>query len=208
MYIVYIKTDDENNVIDINSSAFISDTTDWKEIDSGDGDRYRHAQGNYFSNSLTDEYGVYRYRYVDGNIIEKTSEEMKSEYNLKMLGVFKISKIADSKDKLAEWLSSNPMEFTDGKLYSVTEEKQALLNGNLASYERAKSMGVVYDLKWNATEQPCETWSYTDLLTLSLNIASYVAPKVSKQQYLEVQIRNCETVEELDAIVIDYDEEK
>ena len=115
-------------------------------------------------------------------------------------------KIAESKEKLADWLQNNPMLYTDGKYYSVTTEKQALLNGNLASYERAKSMGVVYDLKWNATEQPCESWSYTDLLTLSLNIAAYVAPKVSKQQYLEVQIRNCETVEELDAIVIDYDE--
>ena len=68
-------------------------------------------------------------------------------------------------------------------------------------------MGIDYDLKWNATEQPCEPWSYTDLLTLSLNIAAYVAPKVSKQQLLEVQIRNCETVEELDTIVINYDEE-
>ena len=116
-------------------------------------------------------------------------------------------KIAESKEKLADWLQNNPMQHTDGKYYSVTTEKQALLNGNLASYERAKSMGVVYDLKWNATEQPCETWSYTDLLTLSLNIAAYVAPKVSKQQLLEVQIRNCETMEELEAIVIDYDEE-
>ena len=118
----------------------------------------------------------------------------------------KENKIVESKEKLADWLQDNPMLHTDGKYYSVTTEKQALLNGNLASYERAKSMGIVYDLKWNATEQPCESWSYTDLLTLSLNIAAYVAPKVSKQQYLEVQIRNCETVEELDAIVIDYDE--
>ena len=119
----------------------------------------------------------------------------------------KLAKIEESKTKLAEWLANNPLLYSDGKYYSVTEEKQSLLNGNLASYERAKSMGVDYDLKWNATEQPCEPWSYTDLLTLSLNIAAYVAPKVSKQQYLEVQIRNCETVEELDAIVIDYDEE-
>ena len=118
----------------------------------------------------------------------------------------KTKRIQESKILLAKWLNDNPILYTDGKYYSVTEEKQALLNGNLASYERAKSMGVVYDLKWNATEQPCETWSYTDLLTLSLNIAAYVAPKVSKQQLLEVQIRNCETIEDINAIVIDYDE--
>ena len=120
----------------------------------------------------------------------------------------KTKRIQESKILLAKWLNDNPILYTDGKYYSVTEEKQALLNGNLASYERAKSMGIVYDLKWNATEQPCEPWSYTDLLTLSLNIAAYVAPKVSKQQLLEVQIRNCETMDELNAIVIDYDEAK
>ena len=117
----------------------------------------------------------------------------------------KTKRIQESKILLAKWLNDNPILYTDGKYYSVTEEKQSLLNGNLASYERAKSMGIVYDLKWNATEQPCETWSYTDLLTLSLNIAAYVAPKVSKQQLLEVQIRNCETMEDIDAVVIDYD---
>ena len=119
---------------------------------------------------------------------------------------YKTKRIQESKILLAKWLNDNPILYTDGKYYSVTEEKQALLNGNLASYERAKSVGIVYDLKWNATEQPCETWSYTDLLTLSLNIAAYVAPKVSKQQLLEVQIRNCETIDEIDAVVIDYDE--
>ena len=118
----------------------------------------------------------------------------------------KTKRIQESKILLAKWLNDNPILYTDGKYYSVTEEKQALLNGNLASYERAKSVGIVYDLKWNATEQPCESWSYTDLLTLSLNIAAYVAPKVSKQQYLEVQIRNCETIEDINAIMIDYDE--
>lgn len=120
----------------------------------------------------------------------------------------KQNKINDSKIKLAEWLSSNPMEFTDGKLYSVTEEKQALLNGNLASYERATKVGVEYPLKWNSTGEECTEWNYNDLLTLSLSIAAYVAPKVAIQQKIELDIKACETMEEIDAIVIDYDEEK
>lgn len=118
----------------------------------------------------------------------------------------KADMIQRSKELLAEWLSRNPMQYTDGNYYSVTEEKQALLNSNLASYERATQAGIEYDLKWNSTGQPCKSWIYTDLLTLSLNIAAYVAPKVSKQQLLEVQIRNCETIEDINAIVIDYDE--
>ena len=155
------------------------------------------------TDDIPDDFEPLKYKYVDGAFIENPDYVPPSAD----ISAEKLAKIEESKTKLAEWLANNPLMYSDGKYYSVTEEKQSLLNGNLASYERAKSMGIVYDLKWNATEQPCEPWSYTDLLTLSLNIAAYVAPKVSKQQYLEVQIRNCETVEELDTIVIDYDEE-
>ena len=118
----------------------------------------------------------------------------------------KAYKIAESKEKLAEWLEDNPMLYTDGKYYSVTAEKQSLLNGNLASYERAKAINVEYPLKWNSTGSECVSWDYTDLLALSLTIAGYVAPKVSKQQAIEVAINNCNTIDEVNEIVIDYDE--
>ena len=115
-------------------------------------------------------------------------------------------KIAESKDKLAEWLENNPILYSDSKYYSVTSEKQSLLNSNLASYERAKAAGLEYPLKWNSTGEECVEWDYNDLLTLSLNIAAYVAPKVSVQQTIEVAINNCSTIDEINAIVIDYDE--
>ena len=121
------------------------------------------------------------------------------------LDELKANKIAESKTKLTEWLENNPMLYTDGKYYSVTAEKQSLLNGNLASYERAKTVNVEYPLKWNSTGSECTPWDYTDLLTLSLTIAGYVAPKVSKQQAIELQIKACETVDELNEIVINYD---
>lgn len=121
------------------------------------------------------------------------------------LDTLKADKIEMSKKKLAEWLEDNPMLYTDGKYYSVTAEKQSLLNGNLASYERAKAVGVEYPLKWNSTGSECIPWDYTDLLTLSLTIAGYVAPKVSKQQEIELQIKACKTVEEVNEIVINYD---
>lgn len=69
-YIVYIKTDIENRIIAINSSAFLFDTTGWIQIDEGIGDRYHHAQGNYLEKGLVDEYGRYNYRYVDGQVVE------------------------------------------------------------------------------------------------------------------------------------------
>ena len=119
----------------------------------------------------------------------------------------KADAIQRSKELLAEWLATNPMQYTDGNYYSVTEEKQALLNSNLASYERAKAAGFDYPLKWNSTGAECTEWEYSKLLALSLSIAAYVAPKVSKQQSIEVAINNCSTIDEINAIVIDYDEQ-
>ena len=117
----------------------------------------------------------------------------------------KTKRIQESKILLAKWLNDNPMLYTDGKYYSVTEEKQALLNGNLASYERATKAGIEYPLKWNSTGEECIEWSYDDLLSLSLSIAAYVAPKVTKQQNIELVIKACETMDEINAVVIDYD---
>ena len=79
MYSVYAKIDGENRITEINSSAFLSDISDWIEIDKGDGVRYHHAQGNYLPKPLIDENGVYRYKYVDGAVVERTAEEMAAD---------------------------------------------------------------------------------------------------------------------------------
>lgn len=115
------------------------------------------------------------------------------------------AKIAESKEKLAAWLERHPMTFTDGKKYSVTEEKQALLNSNLASYERAKSAGIDYLLKWNASGEECVEWTYENLVALSLSIAEYVSPKVARQQAIEIAIKAAQSSAELKEIVICYD---
>ena len=79
-YIVYVKVDESNRVTSINSSAFLADVTGWTEIDSGYGDKYHHAQGNYFDKPLCDERGIYCYKLVDGKPVERTQEEMDADY--------------------------------------------------------------------------------------------------------------------------------
>ena len=79
-YIVYIKTDDANRITAVNSSTFLTDTDGWPEIDSGYGDKYHHAQGNYFDKPLYDERGICRYKLVNGRPVERTQEEMDADY--------------------------------------------------------------------------------------------------------------------------------
>ena len=78
-YIVYVKTNDSGHIAAVNSSAFLSDTTGWTEIDSGYGDRYHHAQGNYFPQTIITMGGAYRYKLVDGVPTECTAEEIAAQ---------------------------------------------------------------------------------------------------------------------------------
>ena len=81
MYKVYIKTDEQNRVIAVNSDAFIpeDDIENWIEIDEGEGDKYHHAQGNYFDESIITEQGVYQYKLVDGKVVERTAAEIAAD---------------------------------------------------------------------------------------------------------------------------------
>lgn len=71
---VYIQTDTNKTVIAINSSIFLQDTTDWMEIDEGNGDKYAHAQSQYLEKGLMDEKGRFNYKY-DAELIELTEAE-------------------------------------------------------------------------------------------------------------------------------------
>lgn len=79
MHTVYAKIDSKNRIIAINSSAFISDVSGWIEIDSGEGDRYHHAQGNYLPDTLADENRCYRYKYENGAVCERSADEMAAD---------------------------------------------------------------------------------------------------------------------------------
>jgi len=69
-YKVYIKVNEEGYITEINSSAFIKDTSGWMEIDEGYGDKYYHAQGNYLPNPLMTEEGEYSYKYINNEVTE------------------------------------------------------------------------------------------------------------------------------------------
>ena len=75
-YIVYVKTNSSGYITAVNSSAFLTDTTGWTEIDSGCGDKYHHAQGNYFPLPIISDGGDCRYKLADGKPVECTAEEI------------------------------------------------------------------------------------------------------------------------------------
>lgn len=79
-YAVLVRTDEQNRITEINSSAFVADADGWTKIEEGWGDKYHHAQGNYLPKPLMDERGVYRYKLEEGQAMERTQEEMNADY--------------------------------------------------------------------------------------------------------------------------------
>ncbi len=139
------------------------------------------------------------YLYVNGEFVENPNCPPE-----RTLDGMKSTKVAESKTALATYLASHPMTGTDGKQYSVTQEKQSLLTSQLALYSVSVSAGGTYTLRWNSTGEECTEWAYADLAALALAIGAYVQPFVSKQQELEVLIKACASKAELKAIIIDY----
>lgn len=78
-YTVYIRTDEAGRVVEVNSSAFLGDTAGWTAIDEGYGDKYHHAQGNYFPQSLYDVRGCANYKLENNIPLERSDEEKEAE---------------------------------------------------------------------------------------------------------------------------------
>ena len=75
-YKVYVKTTSNGYITAVDSSAFLTDTNGWTEIDRGYGDKYHHAQGNYFPKPIRTDSWAYRYKLVGGVAMECTAEEI------------------------------------------------------------------------------------------------------------------------------------
>lgn len=76
---VYAQIDSTDRITAINSSAFLSKTEGWVQIDCGAGDKYHHAQGNYLPLPLMTEQGAYRYKLVKGKPTERSAEELAAD---------------------------------------------------------------------------------------------------------------------------------
>ena len=79
MYKVYVKINATNYITDVNSSEFLTNLTDWIAIDEGSGDKYHHAQGNYFDKPLYEDHGSPVYKLENGLAVERTQAEIDAD---------------------------------------------------------------------------------------------------------------------------------
>lgn len=76
---VYVICDSESRVLRLEGEYSLpADLTGWTKIDEGYGDRFSLAQSHYLDKPLYDG-AVLRYKLVDGNVVERTAEEIESD---------------------------------------------------------------------------------------------------------------------------------
>ena len=105
-YTVYIRVDNAGRVVNINSSAFLSNVEGWVEIDRGRGDSYQHAQGNYMPGPLFNSNGIPIYKMEMGKIVNRTEEEMRADVPPKEKTAFeRLAKVEDALENITSLLS-------------------------------------------------------------------------------------------------------
>lgn len=117
----------------------------------------------------------------------------------------KAARIAQSKADLAAYLAEHPIQWTDGEYYSITAEKQQQLTSKIMAATMAQSLSADYDLTWNSTGEVCKSWTLQDLSALAFAIDKRVTALVSYQQTQEVAMRETASLEDLEAVEVDYD---
>lgn len=117
----------------------------------------------------------------------------------------KAERIAQSKADLEIYLAEHPLQWTDGEYYSITAEKQNQLTSKIMAATMAQTLSADYTLTWNSTGEVCKEWTLQDLSALAFAIDARVTKLVGYQQAQEVAMRNAETLDELNAIEVDYD---
>lgn len=161
--------------------------------------------------SVFDQYNGFIYLTVMRGIVvgmmpnTEAWEAWKQETSEAALPARKAERIADSKQQLADYLLTHPMQWIYGQYYAITAEKQQQLTSKIMSATLAAQTAQPYDLTWNATGEECQSWTLENLTALAFAIDARVTALVSYQQAREVEMRDASTLEALEAIVVDYD---
>ncbi len=160
-----------------------------------------------------DDIELSREEYEKALKYEKFNPTNREFYNLRPevltdLEESKNKRIVESKYLLEKWLESNPLfsivHNPNGEYYTVTQEKQTQLTQMITLASLAAQTSQSFIPTWNSTSNVCEEWTINELTVLTFQITQYVLPRVKKQQSYEVQIRECQTIEEVESIEIDY----
>lgn len=80
---VFILIDNNNRITRIEGEYTLpQDLAGWIQIDEGEGDKYNLAQTHYLAKSIITDEGVYRYKYENQRVVERSQREIEDDLKL------------------------------------------------------------------------------------------------------------------------------
>lgn len=192
-YIVYVKTDEQQNIVDINSSAFIFDLKEWTQIDQGTGDKYQHAQGYYFDKPIYTKDGIYQYKLVENKPVERSVEEINKD-KVPIIRESKISELRIMNDLAIDagttvTLSTGEENFT----YALADQS------NISEMFMAVVMGAT-EYSYHQNGESCRMFNAGDIMTLYGTLSMYKTGLLTYFNQLKNYVGTLTSVEDIQAV--------
>lgn len=193
-YAVYVKSNAEGYITSVNSSAFLTDLTGWTEIDRGTGDKYHHAQGNYFAKPLTTESGAYQYKLVDGSPVECTPEEITAQ----LLSSIKQSKIAELSNMCNESINQGmeiqlSAEVKEYFTYSIDDQ------ANISEMFNALILGAE-SYPYHASGAECRMYTPSEIVTMYSSLSGLKTHHLTYYNQLRAYVESLSDAEAIQAV--------
>lgn len=167
---------------------------------------YETVRGIYVRTGNKDAiYGAYKKNMITADEYKTITGDIAYD---KTLEGAKEAKIVESKLLLDTYFAEHPLvsKCHGGveKTYSITEYKQNMFNRKFSAHTALVAASIPDQMTWNASGEECENWTDAECIQFIAEMNAVITPLVSAQQKLEKQINACESVEDVEAIVIDY----
>ena len=112
----------------------------------------------------------------------------------------------ENKAALAKFLKNNPILWTDGLYYGVTQEDQNEMNLDLTTYRLKQSMGdSKWKLQWHSIKSDCRDFTEEEFLALLNAIIEFVYPYRQIEMNYKEAIYTSTTKEEVAKIKLIYE---
>lgn len=193
-YIVYVQTDKNQNLIDINSSLFITNLDGWEKIDQGSGDKYCHAQNCYLKKPLYTEDGNPRYKIKNGVVVERNENEIDND-RLPSIKELKINELREKSDKAIN--TGTIVELSAGKenfTYSIEDQS------NISEMFVAVGMGVE-EYSYHQNGMDCRMFNKQDIVVLYATLSMYKTSLLTYFNQLKSYVLSLASVEEVEKVI-------
>lgn len=194
--IVYVKTDEQGRILDINSSAFLDDTEGWTAIDEGVGDKYTHAYRHYLPGRPCDTNGISLYKLVDGVPVLRSEKEIEND-RLEPMRTNKLNQLSQiCNETINNGLS---IQLSDGSTQSFSYSLEKGDQNNIKEMFDAVCMGAE-GFVYHQNDGGCIFYSAQDVLIIYKALSMLKISNTTYYNQLKQYVNSLSNLDEIKAV--------